>query len=436
MSGIQNITLSSDPSFTATVQRDGTKNVVVASKSTFTTTVQKIGDRVATSAPITVKNQIREIRSIEDIPGVNTALRVDGASLFYNANTGEYDVKSGFANVQSIYINTLFANGSAGQLGQALLTNGNNVFWGQVQISNNATFAYGKRESDLSVNFATFAGNSNFALTSNIALYAEQANNTTFAYGKRESDLSVNFSAFSGVANFAQAANSAVYAEYALNVVLANSSVIPGTYGNNSSIPVITVDQFGRINAISTAAVAGVNSYSYSSSNNTFTIQTGDGSVFRAVINTVKDFTVTGNLTVTGNTTTLNTDNLNVKDGVIRLNDGQVTPFNDIGFIMQRYAAANSSNYNVSIAWDESVRELKFGRTSEDGSDNELSFSQEWIRVDENGNANFLANTQAGNSVIAGSSMVINSVSFTERNYPGEANTALYFNGTIDCGSY
>lgn len=405
MSGIQNITLSSDPSFTATVQRDGTKNVVVASKSTFTTTVQKIGDRVATSAPITVKNQIREIRSIEDIPGVNTALRVDGASLFYNANTGEYDVKSGFANVQSIYINTLFANGSAGQLGQALLTNGNNVFWGQVQFSNNAT-------------------------------YAVLANNATFAYGKRESDLSVNFSAFSGTANFAQAANSAVYAEYALNVVLANSSVVPGTYGNNSSIPVVTVDQFGRINAISTAAVAGVNSYSYSSSNNTFTIQTGDGSVFRAAINTVKDFTVTGNLTVTGNTATLNTDNLNVKDGVIRLNDGQLTPFNDIGFIMQRYAVANSSNYNVSIAWDESVRELKFGRTSENGLDNELSFSQEWIRVDENGNANFLANTQAGNSVIAGSSMVINGVSFTERNYPGEANTALYFNGTIDCGSY
>jgi hypothetical protein len=469
-----------------------TRNVTVTSKSTFTATVEKVGGRVTATAPITVKNQIQEIRSIEDIPGVNTALRVDGASLFYNANTGEYDIKSGFANVQSIYISTLFANGSAGQTGQALLTNGNNVFWGQVQISNNATFAYGKRESDLSVNFATFsgaanfaftsnlaslavqannaafaygkresdlsvnfatfAGNSNFAFTSNLASQAVQANNAAFAYGKRETDLSVNFSSFSGSANFAFTANntnfvggqgvgalnvnSAIYADYVLNLQLPNTSVIPGTYGNSRFIPIVTVDQYGRINAISTSAVAGVNAYTYSSGNNTFTIQTGDGSIFRAAIDTVRNFTVTGDLTVSGNTTTLNTDNLTVKDAVIRLNDGQQTPFNDTGIIMQRYGAANSTNYNVSIIWDESNRKVKIGSVPENGSDSQITFVQEWFTVNENGNANFLANTQAGNSVIAGTSMVINSVSFTERTYPGEANTALFFNGTIDCGSY
>jgi hypothetical protein len=488
-----------------------TRNITLSSKSTFTTTVQKVGDRVSTSAPITVKNQIRELRNIDDFENVDVSQKQDGATFIYNSATGKYEVKlynnDPLLNVQNLYVTTLWANNSRGSNGQTLFTNGNTIYWAngiskvtagtglsgggqgdEIVLSvnsayiatitaNNATFAYGKRENQLSVNFALFAGNANYAFeannansaygktentlevryaalagTANNANVAITANNTTFAYGKRENELSVNFAAFSGISNFAFAANSAnfvggqsvgslnvnsaIYAEYALNVVLANSSVIPGTYGNNSSIPVITVDQFGRINAISTAAVAGVNSYSYSSSNNTFTIQTGDGSVFRAAINTVKDFTVTGDLTVSGNTTTLNTDNLNVRDAVVRLNDGQVTPFNDIGFIMQRYAAANSSNYNVSIAWDESVRELKFGRTSENGLDNELSFSQEWIRVDANGNANFLANTQAGNSVIAGRSMVINSVSFTERNYPGEANTALYFNGTIDCGSY
>jgi hypothetical protein len=103
---------------------------------------------------------------------------------------------------------------------------------------------------------------------------------------------------------------------------------------------------------------------------------------------------------------------------------------------MQRYAVANSTNYNVSIAWNESDRKLKFGRVPEDGSDSQITFTQEWLTVSENGSAYFLANTEAGNSVIAGSSMVINSVSFTERNYPGEANTALFFNGTIDCGEY
>ena len=58
------------------------------------------------------------------------------------------------------------------------------------------------------------------------------------------------------------------------------------------------------------------------------------------------------------------------------------------------------------------------------------------MRINETGGAVFLANTQAGNSVIAGTSMVINNVSFTESIYPGQANTAAFFNGTIDCGAY
>ncbi len=488
-----------------------TRNVILSSKSTFTTTVQKVGDRVTTTAPITVKNQIREIRGIEDFENVDISQKQDGATFIYNSATGKYEVKlyndDPLLNVQNLYVTTLWANNSSGANGQVLFTNGNTIYWangvtkvtagtglsggGQGEevilsvnstyiatiTANNATFAYGKREGDLSVNFAAFAGNANFAFeannsthaygktennlevryaslagTSNNANLAILANNTTFAYGKRETDLSVNFSTFSGSANFAFSANntnfvggqgvgslnvnSAVYADYVLNLQLPNTSVIPGTYGNNRFIPVVTVDQYGRINAISTSAVAGVNTYTYNSGNNTFAIETGDGSVFRATIDIVRNFTVTGDLTVSGTTTTVNTQNLIIKDPVITLNDGQQTPFNDIGFILQRYADANSTNYNVSMAWDENVRELKFGRTSENGSDNELSFTQEWMRMDENGNANFLANTQAGNSVIAGSSMVINGVSFTERNYPGEANTALFFNGTIDCGSY
>ena len=422
---------------------------VFISKSDFTITVQKTGGRITSTAPMTVKNQIRELRSIEDFEDVNTTQKQDGATFIYNANTGKYEVKlyndDPLLNVQNLYVTTLWANNSRGTNGQVLLSNGNTTFWANsASITvNNAIFAYGKREENLSVNFATFAGNSNFA---------SAANNSTFAYGKREENLSVNFATFSGTSNFAITSNSATfvggkgegslnvnsatYATYALNVQLANTSVVPGTYGNSISIPVVTVDQYGRINAISTSAVSGVTSYTYSSGNNTFTIGTGGGSTFSANINTVKDFTVTGNLIVSGTTTTVNTENLIVKDAVITLNNGQVTPFNDIGIVMQRYAAANTTNYNVAIAWDEDSRELKFGRAPEDGLDNEISFSQEWMRINETGGAVFLANTQAGNSVIAGTSMVINNVSFTESIYPGQANTAAFFNGTIDCGAY
>lgn len=484
---------------------------VFISKSDFTITVNKEGGRITSTAPITVKNQIRELRGIDDFENVNIAQKQDGATFIYNANTGKYDVKlyndDPLLNVQNLYVATLWANNSRGSNGQVLFTNGNTIYWangvtkvtagtglsggGQGEevllsvnaayiatiTSNNATFAYGKRENDLSVNFASFAGDANFAYlannttfaygkpeanlvvqyarlagVSNTANLATLANNSTFAYGKREADLSVNFASFAGDANFAYTANnstyafgkteatlnvnSAVYAQFALNAGLSNTGVTPGTYGSTSEIPVITVDQYGRINAISFSAVAGVTDYNYNSSNNTFSIQTGAGSVFRAAINTVKDLTVTGNLVVSGTTTTVNTQNITVKDPVITLNDGQLTPFNDIGIVMQRYAVANTTNYNVAIAWDEDSRELKFGRAPEDGADNEISFSQEWMRINETGGAFFLANTQAGNSVIAGTSMVINNVSFTESIYPGQANTAAFFNGTIDCGEY
>ncbi len=481
---------------------------VFISKSDFTVTVRKEGGRITSTAPMTVKNQIRELRSIEDFDDVNVVSKQEGSMFIYNSATGKYDVKlyndDPLLNVENLYVSTLWANNSRGSNGQVLFTNGNTIYWangvtkvtagtglsggGQGEevilsvnaayiatiTSNNATFAYGKREADLSVNFATFAGDANFAFLSNNATYAygktegtlevqyaglagvsntanlaTLANNSTFAYGKREENLSVNFAAFAGDANFAFSANNAEYAygksEATLNVnsalfaysaALANTGVTPGTYGGASEIPIITVDQYGRINAISFSAVAGVTDFNYNSSNNTFAIQTGDGSVFRAAINTVKDFSITGNLVVSGTTTTVNTENLTVKDAVIRLNDGQVTPLNDIGIVMQRYAVSNTTNYNVAIAWDEDVRELKFGRAPEDGSDNEISFSQEWMRINETGGAFFIANTQAANSVIAGTSMVINNVSFTELSYPGEANTATFFNGTIDCGEY
>jgi hypothetical protein len=481
---------------------------VFISKSDFTVTVRKEGGRITSTAPMTVKNQIRELRSIEDFDDVNVVSKQEGSMFIYNSVTGKYDVKlyndDPLLNVQNLYVSTLWANNSRGANGQVLFTNGNTIYWangvtkvtagtglsggGQGEevilsvnaayiatiTSNNATFAYGKREGDLSVNFANFAGDANFAYLANNATFAfgkseanlqvqyaalagvsntanlaTLANNSTFAYGKRESDLSVNFASFAGDANFAFDANNATFAYgkseaalnvnsavYALNAGLSNTGVVPGTYGNSSSIPVVTVDQFGRINAISTSAVAGVTAYNYSSSNNTFTIATGDGSTYRATIGTVNDFTITGNLVVSGTTTSVNTQNLIVKDPVITLNDGQLTPLNDIGLIMQRYAVANAINYNVGIAWGEADRELKFGRAPEDGNDNQISFSEEWMRLDEDGNAYILLNLEAGNYVKAGSYMIINNVSFDELSYPGEANTATFFNGVIDCGEY
>lgn len=69
---------------------------------------------------------------------------------------------------------------------------------------------------------------------------------------------------------------------------LANTDVTPGTYGSATAIPVITIDEDGRITLANTAAVAGISSTTWYVANNTFSIETGDGGVFNTIID---DFT-------------------------------------------------------------------------------------------------------------------------------------------------
>jgi hypothetical protein len=49
--------------------------------------------RLSSAAPITLKNQIQEIRSIEDIADVIETDVTDGATLVYNSETDKYEVR-------------------------------------------------------------------------------------------------------------------------------------------------------------------------------------------------------------------------------------------------------------------------------------------------------------------------------------------------------
>ena len=81
---------------------------------------------------------------------------------------------------------------------------------------------------------------------------------------------------------------------------LANTGVTAGTYGTASQIPVITVDEDGRITSAGNTAVAGVDATNWYNANNTFAIETGDGSVFNTVIDTFADIIINGNVAVSG----------------------------------------------------------------------------------------------------------------------------------------
>jgi hypothetical protein len=49
--------------------------------------------RLSSAAPITLKNQIQEIRSIEDIADVSEVDVTNGATLVYNSENDKYEVR-------------------------------------------------------------------------------------------------------------------------------------------------------------------------------------------------------------------------------------------------------------------------------------------------------------------------------------------------------
>ena len=81
------------------------------------------------------------------------------------------------------------------------------------------------------------------------------------------------------------------------------------------------------------------------------------------------DVVVRGNLTVNGTQTSINNENLAVKDNLIVLNSGATTPFNDIGFIYTRYDSdtVSATNFNAAMLWDETQGQFIFGQTSSSG---------------------------------------------------------------------
>jgi PAS domain-containing protein len=88
---------------------------------------------------------------------------------------------------------------------------------------------------------------------------------------------------------------------------LANTGVTSGTYGSSTQIPVITVDEDGRITVANTAPVAGVEDFSYAEANNTITLETGDGSIFNIQTETTVELTgkVTGTATSSSGTVSI-----------------------------------------------------------------------------------------------------------------------------------
>ena len=169
-----------------------------------------------------------------------------------------------------------------------------------------------------------------------------------------------------------------------LTVTLANSGVVATTYGNTTNIPQITVDAKGRVTSVSNVAVSIASTLSISGDSGTDSVDLtsgtlafdgGDGiqtsvtndqvsiAVDSTVVRTtgaqsVEDLSVTGNLTVTGETTYANTTTVNLGDNIITLNadipQGSA-PSENAGIEIDRGSSAN-----VSLLWNETSDKWTF----------------------------------------------------------------------------
>ena len=156
---------------------------------------------------------------------------------------------------------------------------------------------------------------------------------------------------------------------------LAATGVTAASYGSASAIPVITVDEDGRITSASTASVSSdidiagdtgtdtvsllTDTLTFSGTANEITTAVTDNTVTISLPDDVtigNNLTVSGNLIVSGTTTTINTEEINLADNIIVFNSnatGSATV--DAGIEINR-----GDDTNVSFIWDESADRWAF----------------------------------------------------------------------------
>ncbi len=65
----------------------------IVQKTSMVARVNTTGDSLTAAKPVTLKNQIKEIRSIEDFGDVEGVNVITGATLIYNSTSDKYEVR-------------------------------------------------------------------------------------------------------------------------------------------------------------------------------------------------------------------------------------------------------------------------------------------------------------------------------------------------------
>lgn len=269
------------------------------------------------------------------------------------------------------------------------------------------------------------------ASNTSLASAAFTASNNTIVFSRADSTTtSVDIGSQTQSAAFA-AANSTLTLTRAdsttFDVALrANTSLASAAFAAANSTLTFTRDD-GTATDVALRANTSVSSAAFTGSNSTFVFTRDDASTFDVAMSdlTIDDLTISGNLTVQGTTTNIDTNNLVVNDAIITLASGQTgTPSLNAGIEIERGSSAN-----VALRWNESTDKWQ---VTEDGTT--------YINIATGTDLSNIANTSAasGAYTVANNTLTItrDDASTFDVVLTGVANTTLIANTSTSSGAY
>jgi hypothetical protein len=232
----------------------------------------------STTVSINDKNIILADSAADSAAANGAGITVEGANALiqYNATTDTWDLNKPLGSTRNHLVNFSTTN----------LSEGSNLYYTKVRVDSDVNQGFADRTT---TNLAE--GNNLYYTTARADSDAKNSVSVTDNGG----DGSLTYTPATGVISYTgpsaaetrahfSGGTGITYTSGTGEIKLTDTTVVAGTYGSASLVPVFTVNAQGQVDSIGTVSVAGVSSTSFDSASGIFTINTADGGVFPTTI--------------------------------------------------------------------------------------------------------------------------------------------------------